>query len=383
MIHRRAGPLQPRRPHALVGHAAVLGDGGAHLLEDVLRRPPVEPLRAHRLGDGCDDLPVDAGLPRRLHGLPDTLHPPLGGGEGPLLLGVAGRGEDHVGELRRLGHEDLLHRDELHGLEPLFDVVGVGVGHDGVLAHDEHRLEGPLMGGVEHLGDLVARLAGELPPPELLEEGQLLRVRHLLVAREVRGQRGHVAGALDVVLPAQGVDPRVRKTNMPRQEPQVGEVLDVVRPADVLRDPERVEDARLPGRGVEARGLVQLLARNARDGLDPLGSVGLDALQQGLVPLAALFDVGLVLPALLDDDAHHPVDQGDVGARAQGQPQVRHPRELRAARVHDDQLRAPAHGLFHLDADDGMRLGGVGPDDEEQVLVQDFVHRVRHGAASQ
>ena len=64
------------------------------------------------------------------------------------------------------------------------------------------------MGFGDHFRGLESRFggqAGDVPGPFHLFDG--IQVVHRLVAGEHVGQPAHVAGPLDVVLPAQGINP--------------------------------------------------------------------------------------------------------------------------------------------------------------------------------
>ena len=75
-------------------------------------------------------------------------------------------------------------------------------------------------------------------------------------------------------------------------------------------------------------------------------------------------------PAARDDRVDHAVDEGHVGPGFCCEPEARVIDELDPPRVGDDQLRALlAHGLLHLQADDGVVLRRVGADDEDRVGI--------------
>ena len=68
---------------------------------------------AHRRGDLADDLPLVLavlGLHHRAH----PVDPPLGVGEGAVLLQERRAGQEHVGELRGLVEEQVLHDQQFH-----------------------------------------------------------------------------------------------------------------------------------------------------------------------------------------------------------------------------------------------------------------------------
>ena len=313
-------------------------------------------------------------------GLAHALHAALGVGERAVLLRVQGRGQEHVGVLGRLGHEDVLDHEEVEVLQRLAHVVGVGVGERRVLAHDEHRLERAVHGEVEHLRDAQAHVLRHLHSVGLGELLLRLEVEHARVARERVGQRAHVARALHVVLAAHGVHAGVGHADVAGDHAEVGEVHDVGRADGVLGDAERVEDAGLGRRRVQLRRRDDGLGRHPGDLSRALRRVVLDGLPEGVEALGALVDVGLVVPAVADDRVQHAVDERVVRARLELQPEVRVLGELGAPRVDDDELGAAQMRLLHLVADDRVRLGGVGPDDEEHVVADDLADRVGHRA---
>jgi hypothetical protein len=161
---------------------------------------------------------------------------------------------------------------------------------------------------------------------------------------------------------------------------EVRQVHHVGRARGVLGDAERVEDTGLGRTRVELGGRLDLLDRHAGDLGDPLGRVLLDHLPEVVKALAALVDVGLVVPAVADDQVEQAVDQRVVGAGLETQPEVSVVGQLGAPRVDHDQLGAALRGGLHLVADDRVRLGGVGADDEQHVVELDLADRVGHRA---
>ena len=126
-------------------------------------------LMAERARHQLDDVEVGLGRAGRLDRRRDQLDPALGVGERAGLLQEGRRGQDHVGELGRLVLEDLLDDQEVERLHRGQHVLGVGIGLGDVLAEDVHRLQPAVDGGVEHLRDGVALVAGEIHAPGLLE----------------------------------------------------------------------------------------------------------------------------------------------------------------------------------------------------------------------
>ena len=81
---------------------------------------------------------------------------------------------------------------------------------------------------------------------------------------------------------------------------------------------------------------LELLAGDAGDALDLLGSPLLDLLAHVVEAVDALRDELLVLPAVLEDVPHHPVEHRDVGPRPQPHIFGRVRSRARHARIDDD-----------------------------------------------
>ncbi len=135
---------------ALRGDAAVAG----HELVDLREHRPcvaVVEIQAQPLGHLLDNPKVVAGFTGRSDGAMAPLHPPPGGSESAFFLSPGGGGQDHVGQLSRLGQEDVLHHQEVQRLQRLAHVSGVGIGEKRVLAHDVHGFDVTRSSGVHHL----------------------------------------------------------------------------------------------------------------------------------------------------------------------------------------------------------------------------------------
>src|SRR5207342_1117884 len=100
------------------------------------------------------------------------LPPPVRVGVRAVFLQVGRGGQDDVGELGRLGQEDVLDDEELQRGQRLADLVDVRVGQERVLAQHVHAAHAARQGGADNLGDgepaLGVQVAG---PPGLLETG--------------------------------------------------------------------------------------------------------------------------------------------------------------------------------------------------------------------
>ena len=81
--------------------------------------------------------------------------------------------QDHVGVSSRLGHEDILHYQELEPLQRLAGMVGVGLAQDRVFTHDQHALDFSVVGGIHRLRQDVYKRQREMIPEEVAEEAGL------------------------------------------------------------------------------------------------------------------------------------------------------------------------------------------------------------------
>ena len=137
------------------------------------------------------------------------------------------------------------------------------------------------------------------------------------VAGELVREGAHVAGALDVVLPAERVDADALAADVAGDHGQVGHAHHHRRALGVLGDAEAVVDRGVAAGGVEPGGRAQLVGVDAGRLGRRLGRVGRVGDEGEVVVgvLAALAHELLVVQALGDDHVGHRVDEGDVGAR--------------------------------------------------------------------
>lgn len=105
------------------------------------------------------------------------------------------------------------------------------------------------------------------------------------------------------------------------------------------------------------------------------------------VPLTALAHERLVDETLGDDDVGHRGQHGDVGAGLErqviGRVDMRRMHEVGTARIDDDDLGALAKTALHAAAEHGMRVGGVGADEQHHVRVHHAVEILRAGRGAE
>lgn len=346
----------------------------------------IAPVAAHCIGNLLDDPPILPRFPRRLEGGGDALHSPFGVGEVAALLGKGAGGEHRIGELGGFGEEDILHHQKLQLLEPLDDVMLIRIAQHRVFSHHIEPLDAARAGGIYGLGE---GKAGRARQPWLLpgggEAGMNLGVGHLLIAGQAVGQRPHVTGSLHVGLAPQRVDATPFDADVAAQQLQVGDGPHVVVAGGVLGDPHRVVDGSALGGADKARELDHLLGRYAGDKGHLVRCIGggEHLRLQRLEPFYSCGDIGLVVPAVLDDLLHQAVEQHYVGAGAVGQIEAGMVRHLDPFRIGHHQPRL-ARGDCPLDmgAYDGVSRRGVGADDEDEIRVINARDVVGHGAAA-
>ena len=197
---------------------------------------------------------------------------------------------------------------------------------------------------------------------------RLGRVHALVVGIEHRDQP-RIRRALHVVLPAQRMQPRAGLADLAGRERQRDQAAGVVGAVHVLRDAHAPEDHRRLRRRVEPRDLADRLRVDAADRRHRFRRELLHVLGERLVAGRAIADERLVDEALLDDDVQHRVEQRDVGVGIELQVVGGVPRQIAAARVGDDQLRARLGGVLHPRRGDRMVHGRVGADHEDHFGV--------------
>ena len=256
---------------------------------------------------------------------------------------------------------------------------GVGIAHHRVFPHDVEGPDLPPERRRHHLPDRQTGLVVEpLNPPGLLELLPRGRIRHRLIAGKHVGKGAHVAGALDVVLPPQRVDPRGRPSDMAGQHGEARTGFDVVRARRVLGDAHGVDDHRLVGRGVHPGRLLQIMAIDPGNLFHDPGAVTADEGLELLESLCPVFNVLPVKEALFDDDVHHPVQNGDIRADILPQVQRGKPGQLDLPRIDEKQLRTIFYGIDHPRSDEGMLRRGVGTGDQEQIRILKFPDGIGH-----
>ena len=373
VIGNGAGDLGPDLAGG--GEGDAVGQVRAHPLPQLHQHPPLVPrLGQPRPGDGrvVDD-------------------PPLGGGLGVAALHlVAGGGRQQEHRLGRLQQHHRVQDDVVvdaqgHPLDGLAHVAAVGEHVQQVAADAVEDVQGALVGGVYGLGHEAPRPVGHREAPQAGEVGGVGLV-HRQAARELVGHRPHLGAALDARVAADGHEPGARSPHHPPRQGQVDDGLHVVHAVAVHGDAHGPDQHGAPSPGVEAGELGHLLAGRPRRPLQRLPGQGAQVGRHVLPARRVLADEALVHPAALQQVLQDAVEEadvashldleegvGDAGAQDGRVPGGRHPVGLQpglAEGVDDGHPGAPLLGQVDVFHGDGLVVGHVAADEDQQVALQ-------------
>jgi hypothetical protein len=357
-----------------VAHAAgEMGSDGAELVPDLLRRR-FAPVVTQPPGDLRDDPQLVARARRRIDRLAHALDAPFAVGDGPLALAPRRGGrQDDVRELRRAREEDLLHDEMVEAAQPVLDVVRVGVGLRGILADDVERRQVAPVHRAQHLGEVhAAPRRDDRVPPLAHPRARVVILLDVLEARQLVGDRAHVAAALHVVLAAKRIAARSPAADVPGQQRQIDQREDVVDGVVVLRDPERPADHRRAGARVRVRGVADDVGRDTGRLRTELQRVRFDRGPVGVESRGGAGDERFVDEAGMDDLARHRVGERDVTADVQAQPHVGPLGRRSPSRVDHVEPGPAPDSLQQMMEPDGVRGARVRSPEEHDVRVLDL-----------
>ena len=127
----------------------------------------------------------------------------------------------------------------------------------------------------------------------------------------------------------------------------------------------------------------ELRARNAAHPFNLLGRPFFDFFAHVVESIDALLDEFLVLPPVLEDMPHHPVEHRNVGAGPQPHIFGRVGGSAREARIDDHEVRpVELLALEQMLGRDRMRLGGITAPDVQRLRVANVVEAVGHRAVA-
>ena len=171
-------------------------------------------------------------------------------------------------------------------------------------------------GGLADFDGGEALAGGQLRTPLLLEVAAEGLVFDGAVVGEVHGDGADVAGALDVVLAAEGVEAGAAAANVAGGEGEVDESEAGLGAVRVLGDAEAPVEGGLVGVADDVGGAFEGGGGNAGEGFLAFGGPVADGGGDGLEVLDAAGDEVFVDEAVADDDVEQGVVHGDVGAGA-------------------------------------------------------------------
>ena len=320
-------------------------------------------------------------MPRKVEDRAADLHPAVGIRVGAEFFHVGTGREDHVGELGGLGEKDVLDGEEVELREGLAHLVDVRIREEGILAHDVHAFDAALEGGVHDLHHREARVRGQLLPPgffEFLADGWVLNG---LVIGVDHGDQAGIAGALHVVLAAQGMQPGACFAHVPRHQGQGDEAAGIVGAVGMLGDAHAPVDDGVLRRAEGLGDQANRFGVHAADLCDAFGRVVRHARFEGFKIFRVLGHIVFVHQTLGQDGVHHGVVESDVSARFDAAVEIRLFGHLPPARVDHDDLCTRALGLLEEGGGHRVIRRGIGARDEQHLGVERIAIGGGDGAA--
>jgi hypothetical protein len=319
------------------------------------------------------------------HRFAEALDPAFGVGLHAVGLAPGGGGENDVGHLRGLGHEDVDDDEVVERLEGFLAVVLIRVGDDGVFTIDEHGVDAIFFEAAEvERGDLGHGIAKV--EVGLLVGGLKFLVGflgdHWLESGVVVGDRSAVSRSLDVVLAAHRVDAGSYFAEITGEEGEVAEGLNVIDAADVLGDAEGVVDRAEFGGTIPKGRLLDIGGGDFADFGGPSRVEFFEVVFESFVVGATVGDEFFIGESFAHDDVSHREEEGDIGPNADGEVKVGELGEAGSAGVGDDEFGSFGEGFFEAGGGDRMALGHVGADGEDGIGFVHVLEGIGHCASS-
>ena len=207
MIFFRHGPLVLGVLDAVPVQTGVNGREAAQFVEHILGRFKLKPGDAEPPGDLGNNPPIWPGLALRGDGLAQALHAAFGVHAHAIGFAERRGGQHHVGKLSGLRSENIDQHQVLQRLKRALAMGAVRIGDERVLAIDHHRVNG-FAAFVESrdFGDAFFRV--DFSAVKIFKFLLAFGVVHRLEAGVIGRHRSGIARALNVVLPAHGIDAR-------------------------------------------------------------------------------------------------------------------------------------------------------------------------------
>ena len=188
-------------------------------------------------------------------------------------------------------------------------------------------------------------------------------------------ERTHIAGALHIVLSAQGIHAHALAPNIAGEHGQIGNAHDRSRALRVFGHTQPVVNRRIATGGVQTCSLAQGVGGHARDVRDGFGRIVRVA--DELFPelercgVTALRHKRAIVQAFGHNDVCQSIDHRDICPRSQlnmmFRLDLRRLNQFNFTRVNHDQACTLAQTLFQARAKHGMRIGRIRPNDHNDV----------------
>mmetsp|Transcript_22998 Transcript_22998/g.38834 ORF Transcript_22998/g.38834 Transcript_22998/m.38834 type:complete len:682 (+) Transcript_22998:1800-3845(+) len=336
--------------------------------------------------------PVFLRLARRRHRRAAHLDLPVGVGHGAGFLGKGRRRQDHIGIIRRLGDENILHHQVIQLGQRIARMLHIRVRHGRVFAQHIHRLDVARVNVIHDLGDGQTLFVGKVPrSPHVGKGGSHTIIRHRLVIRQEHRDQTCIRRALHVVLTAQRVQTRAGATHLTGHQGQRDQTARIIRAMDVLRHAHTPKDHRRFGPRKGPRHVPQHLGLDAANLCHLLGGKGRKVFLLRLPILGIGVDILLVVEVLFDNRVHDRIQHRHIRAGPELQHMRRETLERLTPRIHHDQLATALGELLEISRRNRVVFDRVAADGNRHIRILDLVkcgrdcartdilHQRRHG----
>ncbi len=383
MILGRARPL-----HALeIGHLVVADPGierteRTHLVPDLFGVVVLHGI-THGGRHQREDRPVRLHVLGGRHRLVEALEAAIRRAVDPFVFAPAGGGQNDVGHLGSLGHEDILHDHQLHPRQSTAELTQVSFGLGRIFTEDVEGLALALLHLMAKLRQAIAGLLGERRhAPRLGELGADGGIGHRLITRELVRQHPHVTGALHVVLTTHRPAAGAAATEVAGQQRQTRQPLDHIHRLTVLGHPHAPQDHGRRRLGVGANSGADIGGFQASDPLDIFRGVLGHRRLEGLEPFGVVGDKCLVVEPFVNQHVGEGVNQRHVGTVFERQPLIGDAGGLHHTGITHNHLGPVCLRLEDMAGHDGVRVSSVVTKYQQALGLLNFGNGVAHGAVT-
>ena len=264
-------------------------------------------------------------------------------------------------------------------------VVKVWVAHGWVFTHDVHaadlvRIAVICQSFAHDFYHCVARCVVEWCIPKFLKPCVGSMVVDSLVIGKHHGNQTRIARTLDIVLSTQGMQTRTGLTDLPSHRDQCNKASRIVCSMHVLANAHAPQNHGAPSGCKFTRDFAQGGSRNSANRRHGFWAIAFDVFFQGVKVIGAVANEVLVDQALFNDGVNQGVEHRHIGIgfELQGAPCVFS--YIGDARIRQHNLGAFLGSVLHPGCGDGVVVGGVGANHQNQACVFNIIDLVAHCA---